>query len=61
MPQLSSPPPPVLTAGAVVSCVMKAVADSESGVGFVFDAVWKCGVRKEMNTSFSGQFMQIIS
>lgn len=48
-------------AGAVVSCVMKAATDSESGVGFVFDAIWKCGIRKKMDTAFSGQFMQIIS
>lgn len=44
-----------------MSWVMKAVADSELGVGFIFDAIWKCGIRKEMNTAFSGQFMQIIS
>lgn len=44
-----------------MSCVMKAATDSESGVGFVFDAIWKCGIRKEMDTAFSGQFIQIIS
>lgn len=35
--------------------LLKAVADSESGVGFIFDFVWKCGIREVQYTAFSAQ------
>lgn len=54
LPSLSSVPP----AGQLELWrpeLLKAAADSESGVGFIFDFVWKCGIRKVLYTGFSAQ------